>query len=211
MTALTTRPTAATATRTAAAAVDAVKTYGKGDAAVHALAGVTINFGAGQFTATMGPSGSGKSTLMHALAGLDTLTSGQVCIGDTDITGMKEKQLTVLRREKIGFVFQSFNLVPTLTAIGEHHAAAVARRPEGRPRRGSTSVVTTVGLGNRLKHKPSELSGGQQQRVAVARTLVSPARDRLRRRADRATSTRTRAPRSSSSCAGGRTSSARRS
>jgi len=163
---------APTTTRTAASAVDAVKIYGKGDAAVHALDGVTIDFAAGQFTATMGPSGSGKSTLMHALAGLDPLTDGRVYIGDTDITGMKEKQLTVLRRERIGFVFQSFNLVPTLTAI-ENITLPLSLAGRKADPAWLDLVVSTVDLGNRLKHKPSELSGGQQQRVAVARTLVS--------------------------------------
>jgi putative ABC transport system ATP-binding protein len=158
--------------RVAARAIDAMKTYGRGDAAVHALDGITVDFVAGQFTATMGPSGSGKSTLMHAMAGLDTLTAGRVFVGDTEITGMKEKQLTVLRREQIGFVFQSFNLVPTLTALENITLplSLAGRRPD---REWLDLVVDTVGLGNRLRHKPSELSGGQQQRVAVARTLVS--------------------------------------
>jgi putative ABC transport system ATP-binding protein len=173
MTALHTRPTVhPTTTRIAASAVDAVKVYGKGDAAVHALDGVTIEFAAGQFTATMGPSGSGKSTLMHALAGLDTLSSGRVYIGDVDITGMKEKQLTVLRRERIGFVFQSFNLVPTLTAL-ENITLPLSLAGRKADPQWLDLVVSTVGLGQRLKHKPAELSGGQQQRVAVARTLVS--------------------------------------
>jgi putative ABC transport system ATP-binding protein len=165
-------PTAPPATSVAARAIDAVKTYGRGEAAVHALDGVSVEFLTGQFTATMGPSGSGKSTLMHAVAGLDTLTSGQVFIGDTEITGMKEKQLTVLRREQIGFVFQSFNLVPTLTAL-ENITLPLALAGRKADREWLDLVVETVGLGNRLRHKPSELSGGQQQRVAVARTLVS--------------------------------------
>jgi putative ABC transport system ATP-binding protein len=169
---VTAHPFAPPNTRIAAAAYEAVKTYGKGDAAVHALAGVTIGFAAGEFTATMGPSGSGKSTLMHALAGLDTLTEGRVYIGETDITAMKEKQLTVLRREKIGFVFQSFNLVPTLTAM-ENITLPLSLAGRKADRDWLDLVVSTVGLGNRLKHKPAELSGGQQQRVAVARTLVS--------------------------------------
>jgi len=156
----------------AARALNASKTYGKGDATVHALDDLTVEFGAAQFTATMGPSGSGKSTLMHCLAGLDTLTAGQVFIGNTDITGMGEKQLTLLRREKIGFVFQSFNLVPTLTAIENITlpSALAGRKADGD---WLHTVVDTVGLENRLSHKPSELSGGQQQRVAVARSLVA--------------------------------------
>jgi putative ABC transport system ATP-binding protein len=158
--------------RVAARAVDAQKVYGRGDAAVHALDGVSVEFLAGEFTATMGPSASGKSTLMHCLAGLDTVTGGSVYIGGVDVTGMKEKQLTVLRREQIGFVFQSFNLVPTLTALENITLplSLAGRKPE---REWLDLVVDTVGLGNRLRHKPSELSGGQQQRVAVARTLVS--------------------------------------
>jgi putative ABC transport system ATP-binding protein len=158
--------------RVAARAVDARKTYGKGDAVVHAVDGVTVEFMAGEFTATMGPSGSGKSTLMHCMAGLDTLTDGQVWVGDADITGMKEKQLTMLRREKIGFVFQSFNLVPTLTAI-ENITLPLSLAGRKADPAWLELVIDTVGLGNRLRHKPSELSGGQQQRVAVARTLVS--------------------------------------
>jgi putative ABC transport system ATP-binding protein len=160
------------AERVAARAVAASKVYGRGDAAVHALDSVDVEFSAGQFTAIMGPSGSGKSTLMHCLAGLDTLTSGRVHIGDVDITGMREKQLTVLRREQIGFVFQSFNLVPTLTALENITLplALAGRKPD---RAWLDHVVDTVALRTRLHHKPSELSGGQQQRFAVARTLVS--------------------------------------
>jgi putative ABC transport system ATP-binding protein len=159
-------------TRIAARAVDATKVYGKGDAAVRALDGVTIGFEAGRFTATMGPSGSGKSTLMHAVAGLDTLSSGQVFIGDIDVTALKEKDLTRLRRERIGFVFQSFNLIPTLTALEN---ITLPRSLAGKKvdRDWLDTVVDTVGLRDRLHHKPSELSGGQQQRVAVARTLAS--------------------------------------
>jgi putative ABC transport system ATP-binding protein len=158
--------------RVAARSFEARKTYGKGDAAVHALDGVTIDFMAGQFTATMGPSGSGKSTLMHCLAGLDTVTAGRVAIGDTEITGMNEKQLTLLRREKIGFIFQSFNLVPALTAQ-ENIMLPLALAGRRADPTWFTLVVETVGLRDRLRHKPSELSGGQQQRVAVARTLVA--------------------------------------
>jgi putative ABC transport system ATP-binding protein len=158
--------------RIAARAVDARKTYGTGDAAVHALDGVTVELEAGRFTAIMGPSGSGKSTLMHCLAGLDTLTEGHVFVGDVEITRMREKQLTLLRREQVGFVFQSYNLVPTLNALENITLplSLAGRRPD---KQWLDLVVSTVGLGNRLRHKPSELSGGQQQRVAVARTLVS--------------------------------------
>ena len=139
---------------------------------MRALDGVSIGFEAGRFTATMGPSGSGKSTLMHALTGLDTLTSGQVFIGDVDVTGLKEKELTRLRRERIGFVFQSFNLIPTLSAL-ENITLPKALAGQKVDQQWLDVVVDTVGLRDRLHHKPSELSGGQQQRVAVARTLAS--------------------------------------
>src|SRR3954466_2849732 len=156
----------------AARAVHASKIYGKGDTAVKALDDVTVEFDAGRFTAIMGPSGSGKSTLMHCIAGLDTLTSGSVFIGDTDLSKLNDKQLTLLRREKIGFIFQAFNLVPTLTAIENITlpTALAGRKPD---RAWLDLVVEAVGLGPRLKHRPSELSGGQQQRVAVARALAS--------------------------------------
>jgi len=161
--------------RVAAAARSATKIYGAGgDTAVRALDGITVEFPEGRFTAVMGPSGSGKSTLLHCLAGLDSLTSGQVVIGDADLGSLSDKQLTLLRRDRIGFVFQSFNLVPTLTAeenITLPLALALAgRRPD---RRWLDEVVATVGLADRLTHRPSELSGGQQQRVAVARALVT--------------------------------------
>jgi putative ABC transport system ATP-binding protein len=148
-----------------------VKVYGRGDTAVRALDGVSVEFAAGRFGAIMGPSGSGKSTLLHALAGLDTLTSGQVLIGGTDITRLGDRALTALRRDRIGFVFQSFNLVPTLTAIENITLpmALARRRPDKQWLR---QVIETVGLGPRLKHRPAELSGGQQQRVAVARALA---------------------------------------
>ncbi len=163
-------PAAPTGT-VAARAVNAVKTYGSGDTVVKALDGVNLDIHAGRFTAVMGPSGSGKSTLMHCMAGLDDLTSGQVLIGEVDLTQLKEKDLTVLRRDHVGFVFQAFNLVPTLTAeenivlpqsLGGH-----SPDPEWMDK-----VIQTVGLADRLHHRPSELSGGQQQRVAVARALV---------------------------------------
>jgi putative ABC transport system ATP-binding protein len=166
-------PTGTTAGRPdiAARAEAAVKVYGRRDATVRALDGVDVAFPRGRFTAIMGPSGSGKSTLMHCVAGLDTLTSGRVLIGDTDLSTLSDKQLTLLRRERIGFVFQSFNLVPTLT-VSENVAlpqALAGRKPD---RTWLDAVVSTVGLGDRLRHRPSELSGGQQQRAAVARALV---------------------------------------
>ncbi|MGE3449403.1 MAG: ABC transporter ATP-binding protein [Microbacteriaceae bacterium] len=159
-------------TRIAARAVDAVKIYGKGDNAVHALDGVSVDFAAGAFTAIMGPSGSGKSTLMHAIAGLDELTAGHVFIGDTDLTRLNDKKLTSLRRDRVGFVFQAFNLVPTLTAIENITLPMrlAGRKPD---QAWVESVIDTVGLRDRLGHRPSELSGGQQQRVAVARALAS--------------------------------------
>jgi putative ABC transport system ATP-binding protein len=160
-------------TETAAAgAVDAVKHYGAGDSEVYALAGVTVSFKRGHFTAIMGPSGSGKSTLMHSLAGLDTLTSGAVYIGDVDLSGLDDNALTKLRRDKIGFIFQSFNLIPTLTAY-ENITLPLALGGKKGDQAWIDQVVQTVGLANRLKHRPSELSGGQQQRVAVARALAS--------------------------------------
>jgi putative ABC transport system ATP-binding protein len=156
----------------AARAIDAVKVYGRGDGEVRALDGVTVDFQRGQFTAIMGPSGSGKSTLMHSIAGLDSLTSGQVLIGDTDLTTLSDRNLTKLRRDRIGFVFQAFNLVPTLTAI-ENITLPMALAKRAVDREWLAHVVETVGLGSRLKHRPAELSGGQQQRVAVARALAS--------------------------------------
>jgi len=156
----------------AARAVAATKVYGKGEAEVRALDGVSVEFGTGRFTAIMGPSGSGKSTLMHNLAGLDTLTSGKVYVGDTDLRTLNDKQLTTLRRDRIGFIFQAFNLVPTLTALENITlpSALAGRKPD---KEWLDYVVRTVGLQTRLKHRPSELSGGQQQRVAVARALAA--------------------------------------
>ncbi|HKX71137.1 MAG TPA: ABC transporter ATP-binding protein, partial [Acidimicrobiales bacterium] len=162
----------ATAPLPAARALDATKIYGSGDTQVIALDDVTVELPAGRFTAIMGPSGSGKSTLMHCLAGLDNLTSGQVFIGDTDLTTLGDKELTRLRRDKVGFVFQAFNLVPTLTAI--ENITLPNSLAGTKPEAGwLESVVKTTGLGDRLTHRPSELSGGQQQRVAVARALAS--------------------------------------
>jgi putative ABC transport system ATP-binding protein len=156
----------------AARTVDAHKTYGKGTTEVRALDGVTVAFEAGQFTAIMGPSGSGKSTLLHCVAGLDTLTSGSAFIGDADLSTLDDHDLTVLRRDRIGFVFQSFNLVPTLTARAN---ITLPLRLAGR--KGDTAwidqVVRTLGIADRLDHRPAEMSGGQQQRVAVARALAS--------------------------------------
>ncbi len=154
------------------ASVDASKVYGKGEATVQALDGVTVEFAPGRFTAIMGPSGSGKSTLMHTLAGLDTLTSGHVFIGDTDLGTLNDKRLTKLRRDRIGFVFQAFNLVPTLTAA-ENIALPMSLAGRKLDKAWVDEVVRTVGLAKRLRHRPSELSGGQQQRVAVARALAS--------------------------------------
>jgi putative ABC transport system ATP-binding protein len=155
----------------AARAVDAVKIYGKGDTEVRALDGVTVELGAGRFSAIMGPSGSGKSTLMHCLAGLDTLSSGHVFIGDTEVGGLDDKHLTRLRRDRIGFVFQAFNLIPTLSAL-ENITLPMALAGRDPDQAWLDDVIATVGLADRLTHRPSELSGGQQQRVAVARALA---------------------------------------
>jgi putative ABC transport system ATP-binding protein len=155
----------------AARAVGAVKLHGSGDTAVRALDGVDVEFPAGRFTAIMGPSGSGKSTLMHCVAGLDTLTAGQVYLGDVELGTLDDRALTLLRRERVGFVFQSFNLIPTLTAA--ENIVLPMTLGGVRPDQGWVDlVVRTVGLGDRLAHRPSELSGGQQQRVAVARALA---------------------------------------
>ena len=156
----------------AARAVDAMKTYGTGEAAVHALAGVTVTFPSQRFTAIMGPSGSGKSTLMHCLAGLDSLTSGAVYIGETYLAALSDKELTVLRRTAVGFIFQAYNLVPTLNAYENITLPLLLGGKDG-DKEWIDQVIATVGLRDRLKHRPSELSGGQQQRVAVARALAS--------------------------------------
>jgi putative ABC transport system ATP-binding protein len=159
-------------TRAAARTVDARKTYGSGTTEVRALDGVTVEFPAGGFTAIMGPSGSGKSTLLNCVAGLDTLTSGSVFLGDSDLSTLDDHHLTVLRRDRIGFVFQSFNLVPTLSARAN---VLLPLRLAGRSgdQAWIDQVIRTLGLTDRLDHRPSELSGGQQQRVAVARALAS--------------------------------------
>jgi putative ABC transport system ATP-binding protein len=165
-------PAPASAGRVAARAVDLTKVYGEGGAEVRALDGVSLDVHAGEFTAVMGPSGSGKSTLMHCLAALDNPTSGEVLIGDVGLSGLKDASLTELRRDRVGFVFQAFNLVPTLNA--EENIllplSIAGRKPD---REWYDTVIDTVGLRDRLKHRPNEMSGGQQQRVACARALVS--------------------------------------
>jgi putative ABC transport system ATP-binding protein len=156
----------------AARAIQATKVYGSGTTTVMALDHIDVDIEEGRYTAVMGPSGSGKSTLLHCLAGLDQLTSGQVFIGGIDLSGLNDRELTKVRRDEVGFVFQAFNLVPTLTAQENIllPLALAGRRPD---QAWVDQVVDTVGLRDRLSHRPSELSGGQQQRVAVARALVS--------------------------------------
>lgn len=156
----------------AASVRNLTKTYGSGQAKVVALDDVSVELEAGRFTAVMGPSGSGKSTLMHCCAALDTADSGSVMLGDQDLTRLKDKALTRLRRDEVGFVFQSFNLLPTLTAK-ENILLPLAIAGRAPDPEWYDSVIDTVGLGDRLEHKPKELSGGQQQRVAIARALVS--------------------------------------
>ena len=156
----------------AARASSATKIYGKGDTLVTALDSVDISFETGKFSAIMGPSGSGKSTLMHCMAGLDNLSSGKVFIGDTDLTELSEKELTLLRRSNIGFIFQSFNLVPTLNAL-ENITLPIDLSGNKVDTEWIDQVTEVVNLSDRLKHKPNELSGGQQQRVAVSRALAS--------------------------------------
>ena len=150
----------------------ATKIYGTGDSEVRALDGVDVFFERGKFTAIMGPSGSGKSTLMHCIAGLDSLTSGAVFIGDTDLSKLNDKALTQLRREKIGFIFQAFNLIPTLTAYENIVLPLTLGKQKG-DQAWIDRVIDTINLRDRLEHRPSELSGGQQQRVAIARALAS--------------------------------------
>ncbi len=161
-----------TTTHPAARAVEVRKVYGSGDAAVEALRGISLDLGAGEWTAIMGPSGSGKSTLLHVLAGLDTPTDGKVFIGDIDLTTLSDKQLTQLRRDRVGFVFQAFNLIPTLTA-SENITLPLDIAGRDVDKSWFDTVVKTVRLTDRLQHRPAELSGGQQQRVAGARALVS--------------------------------------
>ncbi|MBW1595750.1 ABC transporter ATP-binding protein [Streptomyces sp. JJ38] len=175
MTTSTTQPGAPATVRTGAAAASAAdlsKVYGTGETKVIALDRVSVEFRRGEFTAIMGPSGSGKSTLMHCMAGLDSVSSGSARIGDAELTTLKEKKLTRLRRDKIGFIFQAFNLLPTLNAL-ENITLPLDIAGRKVDRAWLDQVVETVGLSGRLKHRPSQLSGGQQQRVAVARALAS--------------------------------------
>jgi putative ABC transport system ATP-binding protein len=167
------RAASAAATKTAAARiVDGTKIYGSGDTEVRALDGVSVAFDQQRFTAIMGPSGSGKSTLLHCIAGLDDLTAGDVYIGDVNLATLNDKELTLLRREHVGFIFQAYNLIPTLTAE-ENILLPLTLAGEKPDAEWFDYLVTTVGLSDRLSHRPSELSGGQQQRVAAARALVS--------------------------------------
>ena len=161
-----------TSSTPAARADNITKVYGTGETEVRALDGVTVSFPRGQFTAIMGPSGSGKSTLMHCLAGLDTPTSGTVHVGHIDLTQLGDNHLTQLRRERIGFIFQSFNLIPTLTA-GENISLPTDIAGKTLDQDWVSTVVKRLRIDHRLDHKPSELSGGQQQRVACARAIVS--------------------------------------
>ncbi|MFH9200099.1 ABC transporter ATP-binding protein [Streptomyces anulatus] len=169
---MTITPTVQRATAVAARATELSKVYGEGETQVVALNQVTVDFPQGEFTAIMGPSGSGKSTLMHCVAGLDSFSSGSVRIGETELSTLKDKQLTQLRRDKIGFIFQAFNLLPTLTALENITLPMdiAGRKPDAE---WLQKVIDMVGLSERLKHRPTELSGGQQQRVAVARALAS--------------------------------------
>ncbi|MER5966972.1 ABC transporter ATP-binding protein [Streptomyces sp. NPDC002057] len=169
---MTTTPTVSRATAVAARASDLSKVYGHGETQVVALDHVTVDFRQGEFTAIMGPSGSGKSTLMHCVAGLDSFSSGSVRIGETELSTLKDKQLTQLRRDKIGFIFQAFNLLPTLTALENITLPMdiAGRKPD---KQWVQQVIDMLGLSARLSHRPTELSGGQQQRVAVARALAS--------------------------------------
>lgn len=167
----TTTPSPAS-TSTAAHTESINKVYGAGDTLVTALDNVSVSFERGKFTAIMGPSGSGKSTLMHCVAGLDTINSGRIFIGEIDLSGLNDKQLTRMRRDTIGFVFQAFNLVPTLTAL-ENITLPMDLAGRTPDKEWLDTIIATVGLGDRLSHRPSELSGGQQQRVAVARALAS--------------------------------------
>jgi putative ABC transport system ATP-binding protein len=153
-------------------AENARKVYGTGETAVTALDNVTLSIPSGQFTAIMGPSGSGKSTLMHCLAGLDTLTAGHVFIGELELGQLSDRQLTQLRRDRIGFVFQAFNLLPTLSAL-DNITLPITLAGAAPDRNWLQAVIATVGLSDRLSHRPAELSGGQQQRVAVARALAT--------------------------------------
>src|SRR4029077_21003724 len=161
-----------TAQKVAARTEDAVKVYGKGQTEVRALDGVTVEFAAGRYTAVMGPSGSGKSTLLHCVAGLDSLTSGKAFIGDVDLNTLHEQRLPILRRDRVGFVFQAFNLVPTLSAEKNITLPLLLAGRKG-DQAWISQVIEITGIGDRLQPGPSELPGGQQQRVAVARALAS--------------------------------------
>jgi putative ABC transport system ATP-binding protein len=174
MTTVTTTRAASLGQQAAAAArtEDAVKVYGNGQVEVRALDHVTVGFDAGRYTAIMGPSGSGKSTLLHCAAGLDTLTSGKAYIGDADLSTLSDQRLTILRRDHVGFVFQSFNLVPTITAAENITLPLLLAGRKG-DQDWIAKIIETLNIGNRLQHRPQELSGGQQQRVAVARALAS--------------------------------------
>jgi putative ABC transport system ATP-binding protein len=167
-----TPPPAGLEQKVAARTEGAVKIYGKGQTEVRALDGVTVEFAAGCYTAVMGPSGSGKSTLLHCVAGLDTLTSGRAYIGDVDLSTLGDQRLTILRRDRVGFVFQAFNLVPTISAAKNIALPLLLAGRKGDPA-WISQVIEITGIGDRLAHRPSELSGGQQQRVAVARALAS--------------------------------------
>ncbi|RDG37898.1 ABC transporter ATP-binding protein [Streptomyces corynorhini] len=169
---MTTTPIAHRATAVAAHAHELSKVYGVGETQVVALDKVTVDFRQGEFTAIMGPSGSGKSTLMHCVAGLDSFSSGSVRIGETELSTLKDKHLTQLRRDKIGFIFQAFNLLPTLTALENITLPMdiAGRKPD---KQWLDQVISMIGLADRLGHRPTQLSGGQQQRVAVARALAS--------------------------------------
>lgn len=159
-------------TNNAVVAFGVVKDYGKGEGVVHALRHVNVNFERGKFTAIMGPSGSGKSTLMHVLAGLDSMNAGKVYVNDVDITRMNDKQLTLMRRETIGFIFQSFNLLPMFTAE-QNIVLPLTLAGKRVDKQWLHALASTLGIDNRLKHRPAELSGGQQQRVAIARALIT--------------------------------------
>ncbi len=164
--------TAGVAHKAAARTQDAVKVYGKAQTEVRALDGVTVEFITGQYTAIMGPSGSGKSTLLHCVAGLDSLTSGKAFIGDADLSALNDQHLTILRRDRVGFVFQAFNLVPTINAAENIVLPLMLAGRKG-DQAWISKIVDTMGIRDRLKHRPDEMSGGQQQRVAVARALAS--------------------------------------
>src|SRR5215470_19553060 len=172
MTTITAQRAAGVGQRAAARTEDAVKIYGNGQVQVRALDGVTVEFIAGRYTAIMGPSGSGKSTLLHCAAGLDSLTSGRAFIGDADLSKLGDQQLTILRRDHVGFVFQAYNLVPTINAAQNITLPLLLAGRKG-DTEWISKVIDILGIGDRLDHRPSELSGGQQQRVAVARALAS--------------------------------------